>query len=121
MNEEWFEGRSTDERRMERWYWRRVGLLLVIAAALAMIFWPMKASADPLFRMLTPEGVVITLHNDKCLVKEVENLPTRITWDEKGKVTEGCYGVKHGIVIFYFADKTVGIIPVQVFEKVIGV
>lgn len=118
---EWFEGRSVDERGMERRYWLRVGTLLAIAVALVMIFWPMQASADPLFQAKTPEGVVITIHNDKCALPEVENLPTRITWDEKGKITEGCYGIKHGIVIFYFADKTVGIIPAQIFERVIGV
>lgn len=89
--------------------------------AVLFLFGCPSVNAEPLFQAQAPDGVVITLHSEKCALKEVTNLPARITWEEKGKVTEGCFGAKAGVVIFYFADKTVGVIPVQVFEKVIGV
>ena len=83
---------------------------------------PNSASAEPLFRVTTPDGVVITLHKDKCEMKEVVNLPQLATWDEKGKTFTGCWGVSpFGLVMFYFTDKTVAVVPVEAFKKVIGV
>lgn len=92
----------------------------VVLATLLFGLWPSVVFSEPLYQTQA-EGAVITLHSEKCQLKEVTNLPHRITWEEKGKVTEGCFGHKQGIVIFYFLDRTVGIIPAQIFEKVVGV
>lgn len=96
-------------------------LWFILLATLLFGLWPSLVFAEPVLQVTTPEGIVITLHSDKCELKEISNLPYRITWDEKGKTTEGCFGAKGGMVIFYFQDKTVGIIPTHVFEKVLGV
>ena len=82
---------------------------------------PNSASAEPLFRV-SHEGVVITLHNDKCEMSEVSNLPHFATWEEKGKSFKGCWGFHPlGVVMLYFTDKTVAVVPASAFAKVIGV
>lgn len=94
--------------------------LLLLAAILFLV--PLPLSAEPLFRVTTPDGVVITLHKDKCELKEVVNLPQHATWDEKGKTYTGCWGFNPiGVVMLYFSDKTVGVIPASAFSKVAGV
>lgn len=55
---EWFEGLSTDEARMERCYWRRVGLVITLAGLAAVLLAPLVAcsSAPPVpERFLTAE------------------------------------------------------------------
>lgn len=117
---EWFEGRSTDEQ-MERCYWRRVGIVLVLAIIAFLILLPLKAHAEPLFQT-SDDSVTITLHSEPCAIKAVTNLPRRATWQEKGKVIEGCWQIFGNVVGFYFLDdKTVGVAPAGVFKKVSGV
>ena len=85
---------------------------------------PNSASAEPLFRFTAPEGVVITLHSDRCELKEVSNLPQRATWDENGKTFEGCWrpSAFFPLFIFFFqGDKTIADVPAGAFKKVIGV
>ncbi len=80
------------------------------------------ASAEPLFRVTTPDGVIITLHKEKCEMKEVVNLPHHATWDEKGKTFTGCWVFNPiGVVMLYFSDKTVAVVPGSAFQKVQGV
>jgi hypothetical protein len=70
------------------------------------------------------QGVVITLHSEKCALSEVANLPRRATWVENGKTFEGCVGYADafGMLMFFFKDdKSVAIIPVDAFSKVTGV
>lgn len=89
--------------------------------AVLFLFGCPSVNAEPLFQTQT-QDVVITLHSEKCELKEVSNLKQKATWEEKGKVFQGCWGYRDGLVIFYFLeDRTVGIIPAQAFEKVIGV
>ena len=94
-------------------------LVLILIAAT----WPTKAHAEPV--MQTSEGgVTVQLWTDACaLQKQISNLPYKATWHENGKVIEGCWGARPdaGVVIFYFADKTVGMAPIQAFVKVVGV
>ena len=79
------------------------------------------ANAEPLFRV-SHESVVITLHNEKCEMSEVSNLPHFATWEEKGKSFKGCWGFHPlGVVMLYFTDKTVAVVPASAFSKVIGV
>lgn len=94
----------------------------VVLLATLLFGCPSSLSAEPLFRVTTPDGVVITLHKDKCEMREVSNLPRSATWDEKGKTFKGCWGVSNlGVVMLYFSDKTVAVVPASAFEKVIGV
>lgn len=68
------------------------------------------------------DQVTILLHSEPCKQEGVTNLPRRATWQEKGKLTEGCWGVYPpiGLVMLYFADKTVVGMPAQFFEKAGG-
>lgn len=94
----------------------------VLLLAVILFFFPVNASSEPLFRVTTPDGVVITLHKEKCEMKEVVNLPQHATWDEKGKTFTGCWGFNPiGVVMLYFSDKTVAAVPGSAFQKVIGV
>ena len=88
-------------------------LCLLFLLALAAT-WPTNANADPRFQVVA-DGARIVLHDDKCAVGAVVNLPYKATWEEKGKVFQGCWGARPdaGVVMFYFDDKTVGIIPMQ--------
>jgi hypothetical protein len=82
---------------------------------------PSTAYSEPLFRV-SHEGVVITLHNEKCEMKEVSNLPHFATWEEKGKSFKGCWGFNPlGVVMLYFSDKTIAVVPASAFTKVQGV
>ena len=70
------------------------------------------------------EGVRIVLHDDKCTLKEVANLPRKVVWHENGREIEGCWGARPdaGIVLMYFsADKTVGIATMSAFRKVVAI
>lgn len=67
----------------------------------------------------TQGGVVITLTDEPCTLTVVSNLPYKILWEEKGKTFTGCFTVNQGIVVAYFSDdKTVAIMPGQVFAAV---
>jgi hypothetical protein len=70
------------------------------------------------------EGVRIVLHDDKCTLKEVSNLPRKVVWHENGKEIVGCWGARPdaGLVLMYFsADKTVGIATMSSFRKVTSI
>lgn len=118
---EWFSGRSIDER-MAQCYWKRVIALLASGAVLLILFWPLEAKSEPMFQTVSPDGIVITLHSEKCDLKEIVNLPKRATWQEKAKSYEGCWGLNPlGVVMFYFTDKTIAVVPAEAFQKVTGV
>lgn len=72
------------------------------------------------------EGITISLHDTECKSKGVKNLPYRAVWDEtngkKSIKVEGCYGVAGGqIVMMFFDDKTVAVLPTQLFQKATGI
>ena|SRR5688572_20475 len=94
----------------------------VLIVTLLFGCWPNRLNAEPMFQTSTPDGTVITIHSEKCEMKEVVNLPKRATWREGAKTYEGCWGLSPmGVVMFYFSDKTVAIVPAEVFQKVTGV
>lgn len=68
------------------------------------------------------QGVTITVYNEPCKLTDVTNLPYRATWEENGKVTEGCIAPRPdaGVVVGYFADKTVALMPLQMFKKLVS-
>lgn len=94
---------------------------LSIMGILILVGFFSLAKADPI-AAAEQGGVRITVYTEKCELKEVANLSNRATWTENGKTIEGCAGVfpQAGLVMFYFADRTVVPAPMHIFEKVIG-
>lgn len=92
----------------------RLMLVFCILCLIALLVLATKAHADPRFQVVA-EGARVVLHDDKCAVAAVANLPYKATWEEKGKVFQGCWGARPdaGVVMFYFDDKSVGIIPIS--------
>lgn len=90
--------------------------LIIVASIWAV----KKVSAAPLFTAETGEAR-ITLHDDACTVKSVSNLKQRATWNEKGKHYEGCWAVHPaGVILAYFDDGAVVLIPISAFARVSG-
>lgn len=114
----------TEEAKQQRCYWRRVGLLIfgaiLFAGAIVLLLYPKKAHAETKMKA-EAGGVVVLAYDSKCKLKEVGNLPYRATWTENGKTLEGCVGIftQMGICLFYFEDKTVVAIPMQMFSRVV--
>jgi hypothetical protein len=95
--------------------------LRFIVLILSMIV-PASSMAEPRYSAEV-DGVKITLHDDKCALPAVANLGRKATWEERGKTFDGCWGghPQFPVLIFYFADKTVVIVPTEMFKKVTGV
>lgn len=117
---------SSSDAKAERGFLRKV-IAFLGAVCFFLLFalaatWPTKAHALPIAQTVTQDGQKIVLTDEECRLDAVKNLKHRATWTENGKVYEGCYGVHPaGVVLGYFADKTVVMIPVQTFTQVIGV
>ena len=78
-----------------------------------------RVFAGPIAEGAGDNGAKITLYSDACKLKEITNLANRATWQEKGKVYEGCFGLHpYGVVLAYFNDGTVVIMPVDIFKQV---
>lgn len=82
----------------------------------ALLFVSSLAHADPM-AYATKDGITITLHTEACALDSVVNLSNRATWDEGGKRVEGCVGIFGPVFAFYFADKTVAIASVELFQR----
>jgi hypothetical protein len=96
-------------------FWFGVACLVVLGGVAT------GAYATPLFQA-EAEGVKIVVYDEPCKIDAVANLKYRATWHEKGKVFEGCVGghPQFPIVMGYFADKTVVVLPAEMFVKVTG-
>lgn len=98
-----------------------------IVAACAVIFvlylfvLPLKARAAPIFQA-EAEGTTVILTDEDCRLPEVSNLKKRAIWVEKGVTIEGCYGghPAYPLVVAYFADKTVVVMPADAFQRIKG-
>lgn len=97
----------------------RMSVWFVVIAA--VVVWATQAYADPIYEA-AEDGVRVTLHNSPCELKEVSNLKYKATWEEKGKIYQGCWGARTDIgqVMFYFDDGSVGLIPVNALQPVRG-
>ena len=94
---------------------------LIWVLVILMVVMVTKAFAGPIAEGAGDNGAKITLYNDPCKLKEITNLANRATWNEKGKVWEGCFGIHpYGVVLAYFNDGTVVIMPVDIFKQVSG-
>lgn len=110
-----------EEEKQERRYLARLILVTLGAAlAIAMLLYSIKARADAV-ASAEAGGIRITLYSEHCkLTDQVSNLPYRATWTEEGKTVEGCVGLDPQLRLFrfWFADKSVVAIPMQVFNRV---
>ncbi len=111
---------------MARCYFRRLAgfVLVLFAVAVCAVLISNKAHAEPVYQAASADGALrIVLHDERCALAEITNLPRRATWTENGTTYEGCWGARpdQGIVLAYFSDKTVAAIPVQAFAKVTGI
>ena len=117
-DQEWFSGRAVDEHDPIVIYRPLFWLAIFIAG---LLFWR-NVEAQPVLQAQA-KGVVITIYDEKCTHPEASNLPLRATWSQDGKVFDGCAGAftDFGVVAFWFDDKTVAVVPVQVFKRMTSV
>lgn len=104
----------------DRWVFvPRLVAILVVVAGLAL--WAGNVFAEAAFQG-QGQGVTITVFNEPCKLDAVTNLPFRATWEENGKVTEGCVAPRPdaGVVVGYFSDKTIALMPIQMFKRLVG-
>lgn len=60
--------------------------------------------------------VAIALSEQPCTLDAVANLRFHATWEEDGARHAGCWDVQHGrIVVTYWADRTVVVLPLEIF------
>jgi len=92
------------------------GLLIAVAMLFSVSLF---AHAEPVVAAVAG-NVRITLYDEPCVLTDaVVNLPNRATWDEDGKHYEGCFGFAPGdVVMAYFDDKTVAVVPKSAFRVV---
>lgn len=89
---------------------------------LGILVLAISAFAAPAYQA-SGNGVVITIHTDDCAFKHVvTNLPRRATWKEGVNHFEGCATARPdlGLVILWFNDLTIGLVPMSAFQKVTG-
>ena len=96
--------------------WSLVVLVVIIALSYAS-----QVKAGPIAQAES-QGIVITVYKEPCKLPAVSNLPVRATWLENGKTYEGCAASNPqlGVVVFYFDDKTVAVVPLQIFVPMTG-
>lgn len=95
---------------------------LVWALIAVTVVWATKAYSGPRLQA-TQEGVRVVLYDDPCqLTEQIANLPYKATWEEDGKTFQGCWGPRPDmrVMVAYFEDKTVGIIPMGALNRVSG-
>jgi len=69
------------------------------------------------------KGVTITFYDDPCQLKDkVSNLPYKATWQEGGKTFQGCAAPRADLelVVVYFDDLTVALVPFHLLKKATG-
>jgi hypothetical protein len=87
-----------------------IGLLLLLLFANPALGKPVAVTQG--------NGIKVTLTDDKCAFTHVINLPYRATWEQDGRTFEGCFGIHAGIVVAYFSDKSIALLPGQAFVPV---
>ena len=86
--------------------------------AFIIILMPACAQAAVIYAATSEDGIRIELTDEPCKLTAVTNTPRRATWTERGKTTEGCWGVMSGMVGAYFDDRTIAVMPKEAFVKV---
>lgn len=118
----WFHDLTTEESKQERaTLAQRLIAVLGVLCFIVLVGIAPNAYAGPVAQTVTEDGAKIVLTDDPCKMKEVSNLKYRATWTEKGKVFEGCYAVHpYGVIVTYFSDGAVALMPMDAFTKVSG-
>lgn len=97
---------------------------LILGLTLAAVFYASRVYAEPRFVATAQDGgVTITLYDDPCeLTDKVTNLPFKVTWQENGKTSQGCWGPRPDAqsVVAYFDDLTVALIPFGALHRAQG-
>lgn len=103
---------------MDEPLWLKVLTAIVIGALLALIIYISDARAGPLYQ--ASEGSVrVTLYSEECTLPAIMNLPYRAEWVENDKAVQGCWALHPaGVIVGYFADRTVVIFAASAFQKV---
>jgi hypothetical protein len=121
-DQEWFNGLTTEEAKEQRlivraWFVRLIFILILGGITI----WATKAYSAPIYEA-KDETLLIVLTDEPCNLPEVSNLKHRATWTEKGKTFQGCYAIHPAVpfVLAYFEDKTVVLVPAEVFQRVPG-
>lgn len=95
---------------------------LAILALIYLVLFSAHAAAEPVAQAVAENGGVITFYTEPCELKsQVTNLPHKVRWvDPGGKTFEGCYrAVPEGrVVVAWFDDKTVALIPFGALKQV---
>lgn len=65
-------------------------------------------------------GVTLMLTDEPCQL-DVKNLPYRATWQEGGKVFQGCWALHGNAVAMYFEDKTIAAVPASHFRSAVEI
>lgn len=103
---------------MEHRHLRAVWMFFALAVVLFIVA-PLVIGAPRL--IAAGDEVTIVLYDDPCWLSEkVTNLPMRATWTDKGAApVEGCWNLNNeGIVMFYFADRTVVAVAKKYFSPI---
>jgi hypothetical protein len=88
-----------------------------------VVCFPVNALAD-VIAVADTGNIKIVLHDSPCELKEVvSNLPMKAEWVENGRTFKGCWNGHPGgfVVTYWLEDKTIGIVPMNVFQKALGV
>ncbi len=122
---EYFHGLSIDKyehRQLRERIFEWLGIACLIVLLGLAVMWTTSSYSAPLYQAKA-EGIDITLTDQPCKLPAVSNLKFEAIWTEKGKSYKGCYGghPQLPVVVLYFEDKTVVVLPVDLFVKVIGV
>ena len=94
-------------------------ILLLVLALLGIAYFAGGADAAPVARGGN-DKIEVTLFNDKCRLTSVVDLPYRAVWKEGGKSFEGCFGPTqfNGLIVLYFDDRSIALMPMQAFKPV---
>lgn len=74
------------------------------------------------YRLSVPGGVVITIYDSPCRMENPpSNAPYRATWEERGKVFEGCVAAQQTRPTMFdfaaqFSDRALSCMPAEAFE-----
>lgn len=95
--------------------WRALAALVCAALSGCAVAPPQPASAPA--AVATREDVTLSLYTEPCALPAVKNLPYRAIWRDARGAYEGCYDVRLGaVVVAYFTDRTVIVVPLEVFR-----
>ena len=95
-------------------------VLLLLAVFFGLIVWFMPTAEARAVAIATSQGISITVTDEPCRLKQVSNLPYRVTWKDGNKTFEGCFTVRPdvNVVVAYFDDGSVALIPAHAFSMV---